>query len=472
MAEETTQSTNQSSEFKEEPKKKSGVLKYTIYIVLVIVITVSALLISMWGQFGTVYNLLLSANFTWLLIMLLVMFISILLRAFILFLFARLYSRDYHYHQALAVEQIGNFYSAVTPGASGGQVMEAYTFQKQGLAVSNAVSMLAMYSIVYQIVLTIFGVVSFIVKYEFLNQIGYITITLGAADIRISIWILTIVGFILNVSVTGLVFLMAYWRGFHNFIMGPIISLLYKLHIVRDKDKSREGLKIQIENLKIELRRLLTNAPFTILVTILFIIFFAIRFSLPFFSGKVLNNQSTQANIFDAIFLSNYHQMVTGLIPLPGAAGISEYFFIQLFVNHEHPELGFYYIPADESGSALQNSSALGSAALLIWRTISFSLPLLIAGFVTAFYRTNGKHSVRFNDREVYENRKTMLEMKRETLLERQTDLEELIHTTSLTKEAIFRSVNKVHKKGETIEDPMRENDSIRDINISSDDED
>ena len=141
---------NQSEEFKEEPKKKSGVLKYTIYIAIVIVVTVAAILISMWGKFGEVFDLLKNANFTWLLITLLIMFLIAVLRAFILFVFARLYSRDYKYHQALAVHEIGVFYSAVTPGASGGQVMEAYTFQKQGLPVSNAVSMLAMYSIIYQ----------------------------------------------------------------------------------------------------------------------------------------------------------------------------------------------------------------------------------------------------------------------------------------------------------------------------------
>ena len=461
-----------SSEFKEEPKKKNSVVKYTIYIVLVIVITVAALLLSMWGKFGEVYELLAGANFTWLLVTLLIMFGVVLMRAFILFVFARLYSHDYKYHQALAVESIGNFYSAVTPGATGGQVMEAYTFQKQGLPVSNAVSMLAMYSIIFQVVLTLYGIISFIVKYEFLNNIGYIYISIGAAEIKISIWVLTIIGFLLNVSVTGLIFMMAYWRGFHNFIMGPIITLLYKIRLVRNKDDTRENLKIQIENFKIELRRLLTNIPFTILVTVLFSFYIFLKSSLPYFCGQVLHNQSTYANLWDSVFLSNYHQMVTGLIPLPGSAGISEYFFIELFVNKKKPAEGFYYISGATEEEAISNSAALGSAALLIWRTISFSLPLLIAGFVTAFYRASGKHSMRFDDKEVYENRKTMLEMRKETMLERQTQLEEMVHTQSLTREAIFKKANTMHKKDEKINDPMRENDKVRHININGDDED
>ena len=462
--------TKPTQEFKEEPKKKNGVIKYTIYIILVIVITAGALVISMYDKFDTVVSLFAGANYTWLLVTLLVMFVSVLLRALILFVFARLYSREYYFHQALAVESIGTFYSAVTPGATGGQVMEAYTFQKQGLPISNAVSMLAMYSIVYQIVLTVFGILAFVVEYQFLSEIGNVSIQIGDVfSINIPMWALTIIGFLLNVSVTLLVFLMAYWRGFHNFIMGPVISLLYKIRIVRNKDDTRENLRIQIENFKIELRRLFTNGPFTILVTILFILMLVVRYSLPFLCGKVLNNESTNAHLWDSIFLCSYHQMVTGLIPLPGSAGISEYFFLELFVNSSNPELGFYYISGSDAAAS---SAALGSAALLIWRTISFSLPLLIAGFVTAFYRTRGKHSVRFNDREVYENRKTMLEMRRETMLERQTILEDMIHTANLNRDAIRKKMDRFHKKGEKINDPSRDFDETREIDISKDDDD
>ena len=117
------------------------------------------------------------------------------------------------------------------------------------------------------------------------------------------------------------------------------------------------------------------------------------------------------------------------------------------------------------------NSSALCTAALLIWRTISFSLPLLIAGIVTAFYRTRGNHSVRFTDKEVYENRKTMTEMKRETLVDRQVELETMIHTAALTKEAIFRKVNSIHKKEEKFIDPLHQDDEVREIDIGDDDD-
>jgi len=442
-------------------KKKHTKLKYVIYLVFIIIVTVVAVILSVGNNYQEVLKQLQSANLMWLGVMLAIMFGSVLVRAIILFFFARLYSRDYKLHQALAVEQIGNFYSAVTPGATGGQFMEAYTFQKQGIQVSNAVSMLAMYSILYQIVLTTFGVISFIVKFDFINQIGYLTINLGGLELRISMWILTIIGFLLNVGVIAIVFLMAYWRGFHNFIMGPCVSLAYKMHIVRDSERARENLRVQVENFKIELRRLFSNIPFAILVTVMFIGFFILRFSLPYFSGLALGNQSTSASFWDAVFLSNYHQMVTGLIPLPGSAGISEYVFSQLFVNSRAPELGFYYI-AGQDPAALSN--ALGSASLLLWRTVSFTLPLIISGFVTAFYRTRGKPAARFSDD--MPDRQTMIDIQRETLVERNEEVDKLLQTASLNREAIFKKLNITHHKDEKIEDHSHDKDDFTNLDI------
>ena len=449
-----------------EPRKgKNSKLKYAIYILIVVIVTVVAVILSVGNNYKEVFKQLGQANMGWLIIMCGVMLGSILLEAFILFVFARLYSRDYKYHQALAVEQIGVFYSDVTPGATGGQFMEAYTFQKQGLQVSNAVSMLAMYSIVYQLVLSGYGILAFVLKFNFLNEIGGVTLTFGSlGSINISIWALTIIGFLLNIGLALLLFLMSYWKKFHNFIMGPCVGLLDKIHIVKNADKTRENLKVQVENFKIELRRLFSNIPFTILVTIFFILLLTLRFSLPYFAGLALGNQSTHANFFDGVLLSNYHQMVTGIIPIPGAAGVTEYFFLQLFVNTSNPASGFFYMGATAEVGEVVASSSLASAALLLWRTVSFTFPLVVSGFVTAFYRTKGKPAARITDN--MPNRQTMIDIIRETLVERENELNMILTTATLSKEAISKRLNVTHKKDEKIVDHTHDNDDFTEIDI------
>ena len=448
------------------PKKKNGKIRYILNIAFVLIATACAILFTIWGKTEAIFNNLLSADWRWLLATFGIMLLATLIRTLILFCFARLYTRQYHFHQALAVDEIGIFYSAVTPGASGGQVLQAYTFKKQGIAISSAVSMLAMYSIMYQIVLIIFGLVALIVKNELITSIGYFNITLGSFSVDLPIWPLTIIGFLLNVFVILGVLLMGYWKKFHNFVMGPVISLGAKLHIVKNPDKSRESLRIQVENFKVELRRMFSNIPFTILVFIFFVIFFFCMFSIPYFVGQSLGNESTCANLWDAIFLSNYHQMVTGLIPLPGGSIAAETFFKLLFLNNINPTAAnsFFYASPDWVGVqkyaqelwvagdvktwsdaitlataqiTKRNSDNLASTALLMWRSITFIFPVMIAGFVAAFYRSSPKKEMQ----EAIENRHTFVDLQQETYAERSADLETLLETNRLTHEAIMRKL-------------------------------
>ena len=232
-------------------KSKKSVIKYILNISLVLIVTVVSIILSIWGKADTIWSNFMSADPMWIGVIVGVMFGIILIRSFVLFCFARLYTKKYYLHQAIACDQVGVFYNAVTPGASGGQIMQAYTYKKQGLHISSAVSALAMYSIVFQIVLIIYGLLSFIIKFDLIMSIQFITIKLDQLVINIPILLLTIVGFLLNVSVILIVLLMSYWRGFHNFIMGPVIALCAKLRIVKNPNKSRENLRIQVENFKI-----------------------------------------------------------------------------------------------------------------------------------------------------------------------------------------------------------------------------
>ena len=425
-----------------KPKDKKTTVKYILNISLVLIITALAIFLAIKDDASEIYKTLASADWKYLLIVVGLMLGCILVRSFLYFAFAHLFTRKYHFHQAIAVDQIGQFYNAITPGASGGQIMQAYTYRKQGMAVSSAVSILAMYSIVYQVILIIFGLVSFIVKYDFITALGYVKITLNdSGSLNIPIWPLTIVGFLLNVGVIALVFLMGYWHGFHNFIMGPVVSLLNKMRIVKDPDKTRENLRIQVENFKIEFRRLSTNIPFLLLVVVSFTAYMLLKFSVPYFVGKALGNQSLYGSFWDCIFLSNYHQMVTGLIPIPGSAGVSEFVFYNLFLNESNMETGFFCVYSDFANHVVDPAAtrALARSSLLIWRSSTFVIPVLIGGFVAAFYRSSPKDEVHTGEMP---NRQTFYSLQQQTYVERYHDVESLVETTRLSRKSIIDKLN------------------------------
>ena len=419
-------------------KSKKSVIKYILNISFVLIVTVASIVISVWGKEKLVIDNFASADVRWLLAIFGVMVGAVLIRSFILFCFARLYTKRYHFHNALAVDQIGVFYNAVTPGASGGQIMQAYTYKKQGLHISSAVSALAMYSIVFQIVLIIYGILAFIIKFDLimsippLSDFGLFKLSFGIPPL-----ILTIMGFLLNLSVILMVFLMAYWHGFHNFVMGPMIGLLAKLRIVKKPDKMRENLRIQVENFKIEFRRLWTNIPFFILVAVSFAAYMTLKFSIPYFCGLALGSEHQGIKYFwDSVFLGNYHQMITGLIPLPGSAGISEYFFVKLFYNETIPSEGFFYISNLENNFSNTTSYSLTVSALLLWRSITFIFPIIAAGLTTAFYRASPKEEV--DARGDIPNRQTFVNLQKETYVMRKEEVDALVNTTRLSRQAIL----------------------------------
>jgi len=472
-------------------KKKKDAIKYVLYLLFVIAVTAGSIVIALYQNFNEVIHQLATSDWRWLLVVFGVMLAAVLIRSFVLFCFARLYTRDYHFYHGLAVDQIGVFYNAVTPTSSGGQVMQAYTYKKQGIAISSAVSILAMYSIIFQGVLIGYGILAFIVKYDAINSIGSIKFQIADWAFSLPIWPLTIIGFLLNLSVISIVLLMGYWKGFHNFIMGPVISFFAKIRIIKNPDKKRESLRVQVENFKIEMRRLFSNIPFTILIAACFFALLTLKDSIPYFVGLALGNLSTSANFWDAVFLSNYHQMVTGLIPTPGSAGVSEYFFARLFVaSGPTAENSFYFnegsaesilqiFNAGNSGGGVMTmqqaiakansvaSNSLSSAALLIWRSLTFIIPVFVSGLVTAFYRASPKDEI-----DTVPNRETFVTLQSQTMAERTENMVTMLETSKLKREEILKALRggpKIKKK--TTNKTSKVKHTFDDVNIDHEDD-
>ena len=441
----------------EKKRKKHPALKFLLYFAIIIFATGIALFLSLYQDFEGVVTSLKRADIKYLLIILGLVATCYLIEGFIIFVFSRLYTRKYHYHQGLATSMVGAFYAAVTPGASGGQVMQIYTMKKQGVETSNAASIMIMSFIVYQLALIALGTVSlFFSAGDLIRTVGTFNLPIGNGRIlHIPAIPLTIAGFSLNVIIILGLFLMSYSHKFHNLIMHYGIDILAKLRILKHPDKTRENLRIQVENFKIELRRLLSNIPIMILVFICFSLILIIKFSIPFFAGLALDGygyclnvdgtlltkdlydaagnvigiqpvMSTGSNdigsFWQAVFLSSYHQMATGLIPLPGGAGVSEYFFNIIFQN--------YY-----------SSQAIISAAQIIWRFSTFHIVLLVAGIVAATYRSSPKNEIH------HANRRTFVTMQLETFEVRKASADTMFETASLSRKEIQARLRKKDKE-------------------------
>lgn len=420
---------NKDSEIDSGKKKRSG-LKYLIYILIVLIATAVSLTISLWGDnFQAVVDSFHDADWRWFAIMMAIIFASYGVEGLILLIFCRLYTRQYKMHQGVATAFIGQFYSDVTPGASGGQAMQIYTMKSQGIQVSNAASIMVMSFILYQSSLIIFDIAAFAVEWDVVINM---TVSIPAVNWNLPLWPIIIAGFLLNLSLIFLLLTMSYSRHFHNFILHYVIGFLGRIRLIKNPDAARESLRVQVENFKIELKRLASNVPVIIVQVLLYMLVLLMRFSAPYFSayavhatGPWFNGDYSFVNMLHVSFLASFHQMVTGLIPLPGSAGVSELFYTYLFSG------------IIQGGQGVLNSSQI------MWRTATFHIILVVSGFVSAFYRSRPKEPIQ------YANRKTFVNLQLETYEERKRSADTLFETRQLSRKEVQRRINELPRLNE-----------------------
>ena len=96
----------------------------------------------------------LKINVLWLIIGLCLYFLNIVLDTYIIYLFVRRSTPSFTLWQAVIVSMVGQFYCAVTPGASGGQPMQVLTMTRMNVKASNATAALIQKFLVWQFTLT------------------------------------------------------------------------------------------------------------------------------------------------------------------------------------------------------------------------------------------------------------------------------------------------------------------------------
>ena len=423
------------------PKKKTKLstkVRLIVCVTIVVVFTAVSLILSFLSTGGgsvsegwkIFWNAFATADWHWMLGLFGMVILSILLDALIIFIFGRLYTRKYNYGQAIANSMVGTFYSALTPGASGGQFMQSYIMKRQGIKISNAASIFVMYFILYQINLIIFDIVSIAVEWNRIFE--YASFEFHIGSVSLTLLPLIIIGFVVNISVILLLFLMSYSRRLHNFIMHYGIGLGAKLKLIKNPDKTRENLRVQVENFKIELRRLQSNIPVTILVIVLFLMVWTITFSIPYFAGLALDAFGygytfNIANMYDFCFRSAFQQMVAGLVPLPGNAGVSELVFAAMF-NDVFVETTAF---TDAGITIVRSTSANVMAAQIIWRLSTYYIVLVISGLVASLYHSNAEDNIK------YANRQTFVDLQISTYEERKASSDTLYETKQLSRKEV-----------------------------------
>lgn len=272
--------------------------------------------------------------------------------------------------QGVKIAVTGHFFSAVTPGSSGGQPMQLYRLRRMGVDVGFASSMLLQKFLIYQITSTIYTIILFITKKRFLMSLMRDGVTIG----------FVIAGFAMQLSFTAAVILASLkpkWLKMLVRLCMPAIVKFKGRHTaegwVRKIDsKINVFRKSNREFFKKPLHIALYTAEVAVQITLIN--------SVPYFVYKSLMPQGG-GRWFTMLCAVALVSVVSSTLPIPGASGISELAFSVFF-------------------GAFFTSTTIKSATL-IWRSITFYFTILAEGPLSVMGKTNADRLSRKEVREV-----------------------------------------------------------------------
>jgi uncharacterized protein (TIRG00374 family) len=215
--------------------------------------------------------------------------------------------------QALKYTFIGYFFSSITPAASGGQPVEIYYMNKENVKGTNATLALLIHLCSFQIVTILLGIICAIINYNMLKD-GFIY--------------LFIVGVSLNIIALTLMMICI----FSTRLCEIVISFIFKIfkffkmkdtdekkkHILSSLDKYHES-SIFIKEHKIEF----VKSILRVMIQVMF--YFAVPFFVYKSFGLMEYSMLKMFAIQSILFIS------VSSIPLPGAIGVSETAFLNIY---------------------------------------------------------------------------------------------------------------------------------------------
>lgn len=250
--------------------------------------------------------------------------------------------------KSFKLTMIGQYFSAITPFATGGQPAQVYSMVKDSIPVGKATSVLINKFIIYQVVVTLYSIFMFILKVSLVySQIN------GALPFVMTGLILNFAGLIV---ISGL------------FLNGKIIKkvaivvlkFLKMIKIIKNTEKYEMKLDHEILDYMKSIKKIMENKWMALRIVFITIIQLTFHFSITYFIYVALGFRN--ATYLDIISLQSLLYMAVSFIPTPGTAGAAETGF-------------FMFFKGILSGKVF--------IALLLWRGISFYFNIMVSGSVT-----------------------------------------------------------------------------------------
>lgn len=240
---------------------------------------------------------------------------------------------------------IGFFFSSITPAASGGQPMEIYYMHKEKIAVANSTLALLVHLTSFQIVTITLGILSTILHFEIVKS-GLIY--------------LVVLGILLNSTALTLLAISIFSKRLSKGLINFAVKVL-RFFRIPNIEKKQESLEKELEKYQESAVYIKEHKKLMIKTLVTTFIQVIIYYSIPYWVYLAFG--FTGYNFFQIVTLQAMLYATVSGIPSPGAVGVSEGAFIEIFK-------GVF-------------SATMMNSAILLNRGASFYLFVIISAIIT-----------------------------------------------------------------------------------------
>ncbi len=249
-------------------------------------------------------------NKTWLTMAFFCQIINLFIDIYLVYKFTNNMDEKYTIKKAIRSAMIGQFFSAITPGASGGQPMQVYAMLKQGVDSGTSTSALVQKFLVYQTVLTFYSMMAILIRIDYFNSLNKI------------VWSIAITGFIMQAIVIAAILLFSFNRKVTSKIISVSFILFGKLHILKNVEEKINSINKQLTLFHDGNKALYQNKSMFLRTYVLTAIQLTATFLIPYCIYRAFNLHGE--SMVSMICAQSFITMTSSLAPIPGASGATE----------------------------------------------------------------------------------------------------------------------------------------------------
>lgn len=268
---------------------------------------------------------------------------------------ARVTNPKYTYFKGIHNAFIAAFFHGITPGSSGGQVAQAFVFNKQGVDSASAASILWIEFVLHQASLVIIGFLFLFTKVGILRMFNT------------NLQLLVVIGFVINILVLVFLYLIVQSPRFNQWFLIKGLALLKQCKLVKNIENNQKKIILFVDQFEKAQKLFTKNLDEVAKVTLVMIVKLFVLYFIPYVIIHSFGITVANFSFVDIMALSAFLGMLKVFAPLPGGLLGTEILFMLLF--------------------SLFTSQIVATSTMIVWRFVSFYMIMIIGSLFYIWYK-------------------------------------------------------------------------------------